>query len=505
MRPLIQRYQADADRAIALRRSGQEAAANQVLLADLDPTWVQLETQADAFVNLQFSLSATARAELARVQAAATGGVAGVALLALLLGVVLSYRAARSVTNPVRALVLASDRIAAGDYPTAIELAQAVSGPTPNPEDEVKHLAGRLGLAARDLLARERRLTAHAGLSSALASTIDVRQLSETALRALAAHVVAETAAVYRFEPEARMLVREGAFSPSEGLPGAASFTDSVIGEADCRLPYRLGAERPGRFSHSVGRAERIATASLGCRRSHARPGRAGRSDLRRRNRGTGRRRHRLLGAGSESVRGKSPERLGSPADSGSERRIADPKRRDSGSGRGDSGPERRRLHAQNEELEDQRNLAEKAVRARDEFISNAAHELKTPITSLKGTAQLLILRARRTAGQLDAESVVKSARQIDEQSKRLARLVEQLLNLSRLETGKFVLNKEEQDVAALVRDLVKSIRQSYPERAIEVRGGCTITIRVELAATGAGRHESRRQRDQVLARRRSG
>src|SRR5579859_6334765 len=76
--------------------------------------------------------------------------------------------------------------------------------------------------------------------------------------------------------------------------------------------------------------------------------------------------------------------------------------------------------------------VAQQAVRDRDEFLSVAAHELKTPITSLRGYAQLAVRRLRESEQAL--ASLSKPLAVIETQSEKLARLVDQLLNLSRLE-----------------------------------------------------------------------
>lgn len=129
---------------------------------------------------------------------------------------------------------------------------------------------------------------------------------------------------------------------------------------------------------------------------------------------------------------------------------------------------ERERLLATEQEA---RNLAEKAVKVRDEFMSGAAHELKTPVTSLRGYAQVLIRQYEKT-GTVDPGRLLKSMKAIDAQSKRLTRLTEQLLNLSRLETGKLTLALEKTDVVGLVENLISAIRHSHPRRTIEFRGG---------------------------------
>lgn len=97
----------------------------------------------------------------------------------------------------------------------------------------------------------------------------------------------------------------------------------------------------------------------------------------------------------------------------------------------------------------------EDAVRLRDGFISVAAHELKTPITSLRGFAELL-LREVSSNGVPEPQRLERGLRRIDEQSRRLARLVEQLLDVGRIQSGKLGLEPAAVDVVALVREVAK-------------------------------------------------
>lgn len=112
---------------------------------------------------------------------------------------------------------------------------------------------------------------------------------------------------------------------------------------------------------------------------------------------------------------------------------------------------------------------AEDAVKARDEFMAVAAHELKTPVTSLQGYAQVMVRQFEKT-GSFDPARLARSLRTLDAQSKRLARLAEQLLNLSRLEAGKLKLSQEDTDLTALARGVVSVVQHSHPGRAIELR-----------------------------------
>lgn len=97
-----------------------------------------------------------------------------------------------------------------------------------------------------------------------------------------------------------------------------------------------------------------------------------------------------------------------------------------------------------------------RAEEARDEFLSVAAHELKTPLTSLRGFAQLLSMQmesgqapdARRLATALDA---------IERQSEKLSVLVSQLLDVSRLQAGRLVLERKRTDVTSLARHVLEA------------------------------------------------
>ena len=88
---------------------------------------------------------------------------------------------------------------------------------------------------------------------------------------------------------------------------------------------------------------------------------------------------------------------------------------------------------------------AREAVRKRDDFLSIASHELKTPLTSLKLTVAAL----EREAGRVGTPETFRARLdRIQTQSTRLAGLVDQLLDVSRMSAGKLVLDLEPIDLA---------------------------------------------------------
>lgn len=105
----------------------------------------------------------------------------------------------------------------------------------------------------------------------------------------------------------------------------------------------------------------------------------------------------------------------------------------------------------------------QKAVTARDEFISVASHELKTPLTSLKLQVQFFQRRMRQ--GEDPArllEDMSRLVEQSDRSVTRLTQLIEDMLDVSRIDSGKFAVRAEMTDVAALVRDVSERYRAQF-------------------------------------------
>jgi len=121
-----------------------------------------------------------------------------------------------------------------------------------------------------------------------------------------------------------------------------------------------------------------------------------------------------------------------------------------------------RQLEALNQDLErrvEERTAElEAALQVRDEFLSVAAHELKTPVTGLRATAQVLARKLQR--GELEAPAWLSDGlRTIDQQSDRLARLIGQVLDVSRLDRDALALDRTPTDLAGVAERLVAAFR----------------------------------------------
>ncbi|MBV9171589.1 MAG: GAF domain-containing protein [Chloroflexi bacterium] len=131
---------------------------------------------------------------------------------------------------------------------------------------------------------------------------------------------------------------------------------------------------------------------------------------------------------------------------------------------------------------------AREAISIRDEFLSVAAHELKTPMTSLRGYAQLLEREFQRS----ESPNPVRAARAaltIQVQADKLARLVGQLLDVSRIQSGMLAIQREQTDVTELVRGAVDAARNQLREHTIlfDAPGGLVLEIdplRIEQVVT---------------------
>ncbi len=88
---------------------------------------------------------------------------------------------------------------------------------------------------------------------------------------------------------------------------------------------------------------------------------------------------------------------------------------------------------------------------AKDDFLSIASHELKTPLTALGGYAQLL--RQRMAQIGLADERATRYLAMVEAQTRRMGELVNSLLDVSRLDAGQLQLHHEACDLAALVRE----------------------------------------------------
>lgn len=108
-------------------------------------------------------------------------------------------------------------------------------------------------------------------------------------------------------------------------------------------------------------------------------------------------------------------------------------------------------------------------LRMKSQFISTAAHELRTPLAAIMGYTELLLDPV--VSKGFDSQQTRDFLVTIQERGEDLTRIVEELLDLSRIEAGqKIQLNIQRCDLAAVVSGVVKDFRTRFPERPFALR-----------------------------------
>jgi len=127
-------------------------------------------------------------------------------------------------------------------------------------------------------------------------------------------------------------------------------------------------------------------------------------------------------------------------------------------------------IEALTRQLIDRRIELDEALRLRDEFISLASHELKTPLTSLKlqteVSRRLFQGQGVSNARPFDPNRLLNT---YESQIKRLTRIVDDMLDISRIKKGKFELELSPVDLRVLVEDVVGRFIDGFSDKGIQV------------------------------------
>lgn len=110
------------------------------------------------------------------------------------------------------------------------------------------------------------------------------------------------------------------------------------------------------------------------------------------------------------------------------------------------------------------RETADAASRAKDEFLATVSHELRSPLNAMLGWARLL------SGGKLSDETAARGLKAIEQNAKAQAQLIEDLLDVSRIISGKFRLNNEPIQVVKVVEAAIDSVRPTAEVKGVQLQ-----------------------------------
>ena len=124
-----------------------------------------------------------------------------------------------------------------------------------------------------------------------------------------------------------------------------------------------------------------------------------------------------------------------------------------------------RELEAASVELREANNRLRELDRLKDEFISTVTHELRTPLTSIRAFSEILLANPDMDMGQRS-----KFLGIIVKESERLTRLINQVLDMAKIDSGRIEWHIENLDLRALILDAINSTSQLFRDKAATLR-----------------------------------
>jgi signal transduction histidine kinase/CheY-like chemotaxis protein len=415
--------------------------------------------------------------------------------LVLLVTGLAGYLVARSVRAPAAQLGVAARALSTGDYAPALALDERAQSATPRGpfRDEVREAANVFGWMARALKRREERLLAQMRLSDVLAGTLDVDRLAAAALREVVTHIGAEVGAIYLRDADTAALHRLASFGLNgvppgavDGIPrqAAADRRTYVVRDIPPDTPFtvKLGLDAvPPRCvaaSPMITRGEVLGVLVLGSVRdlpdaavdfaqhaaaviavgldnagAHARIRELVRElqvkneELQAQNEEV-QRQNEELQAQSEELQAQSEELHAQ----GEELQQQNEELQ----GQSD------RLHAQRADLEQRNRELARAERQKNDFLAILSHELRNPLAAIVTSLHLV-------DGQADAGVARRAWEVIRRQTNQLARIVDDLLDMTRISVGKIDLQRRPVDISPIVEGAVESARVALRARGHEL------------------------------------
>jgi signal transduction histidine kinase/CheY-like chemotaxis protein/ligand-binding sensor domain-containing protein len=132
-----------------------------------------------------------------------------------------------------------------------------------------------------------------------------------------------------------------------------------------------------------------------------------------------------------------------------------------------------RTLESKNKQLEEAREAADEASKTKSQFLANMSHELRTPMNAIIGYSEML----QEEAADLDQKSLIPDLQKIHGAGKHLLGLINDILDLSKVEAGKMTLYLEVFDVAKLVQEVAATVQPLVTKNGNSLKVDCPADI----------------------------
>ncbi len=481
--PLVERYLGDAARVIEERTREAVSQQSEIQLARTR------EAALGALASLR-ELKGRKEERMLRAMEDAADQVkratALSALAAALCFIVLAWFTAQSIRRPAQQLVRVASAMASGDWKPALAwLPSSGEPPGREPRNEMLSIAHAFGASALALEKREQRLAADAEMAAASGSSLLKEELAGRALKVIAAHVKPEVGVVYwtrtghsELEPITAFGAGEklSAIERGEGIPGRAAqeARTVVVGDIPAHSPFnvKLGYDKapprsvaavPITFQGEVRGAvlvaslreiERESIEFLEFAAAQLAVGLANVSAYEDRQRLLERlsESHQRIQAQNEELQAQNEELQAQSEEIQAQNEELQAQSEE--------------IQAQNEQMKDQaeqlrrhaQSLAE-ADQRKTEFLGLLAHELRNPMAGIANSLHVL------NAGAGEYADMAVGV--IERQTRQLGRLIDDLLDITRISRGKIELQRGPVDLVEVARECIEDSRAAFQKASL--------------------------------------